>query len=107
MADVSVRPARGADGGALARAQVDGWLDSCAALLPPDVVDRLAGDLPAQADEWRLSATSPPSPRHRVLVACEGPEVVGGAAVGPAEDDDLDPTTDAELLALYVAPARR
>jgi GNAT superfamily N-acetyltransferase len=107
MAEVSVRPASGADGAALARVQVASWLEGCAASLPRDVVERLSADLPAHAEEWRVSAGSPPSSRHRVLVACEGAEVVGGAALAPADDDDMDPSTDAELVALYVAPVRR
>jgi GNAT superfamily N-acetyltransferase len=107
MADVSVRAARGADGEALARAQLASWLDGCAGDLPADVVARLAAGHDERADTWRTSALSPPSPRHRVLVACEGDVVVGGAAVGPADDADLDPGSDAELLALVVRPDRR
>jgi GNAT superfamily N-acetyltransferase len=41
-----------------------------------------------------------------VLVAVAGPAPVGFAAMGPAEDDDLDPGSAAELSALSVAPTR-
>jgi GNAT superfamily N-acetyltransferase len=107
MADVTVRAAREADGDALARAQLAAWLEGCSPDLPPDVLDRLTAGHEERADTWRASATAPPSPRHRVLVACEGEVVVGGAALGPADDPDLDPVADAELLALYVRPESR
>jgi len=54
------------------------------------------------ADRWRAAVESPPTPRHRVLVARSADAVAGFAAVAPTEDGDLDPAVDAELLALVV-----
>ena len=59
------------------------------------------------ADSWRDAASSPPTPRHRVLTALVGDTVVGFAALAPATDPDLDPSTDHEVLALCVDPAAR
>ena len=48
---------------------------------------------------WRDSLQAPPSPRHRLLVACAGDQVVGLAAFGPSDDRDADPeTADLETL---------
>jgi GNAT superfamily N-acetyltransferase len=107
MADVSVRPARGADAPALAAVQVACWLDAYTAVLPGPALTGLAGSTAALTGRWRQSAQAPPSPRHRVLVACAGERAVGGAALGPALDEDLDPDRDAELLVLLVAPGER
>jgi len=67
--------------------------------------------LPAVPDEaqlaqaWAQAVTSPPSPRHRVLVATAGDRVVGFAAVAPSPDADAGGSgTDAELLVLLVDP---
>jgi GNAT superfamily N-acetyltransferase len=57
-------------------------------------------------EQWRLAVTEPPSPRHRLLVAVAGADVVGFAALAPADDPDLDAATDAEIVALSIAPDR-
>jgi GNAT superfamily N-acetyltransferase len=107
MADVSVRPARGADAPGLAAVQVACWLDAYAAILPAAALSGLASSTDALTQRWKGSAEAPPSPRHRVLVACAGARTVGGAALAPALDQDLDPDLDAELLVLLVAPGER
>jgi ribosomal protein S18 acetylase RimI-like enzyme len=107
MADVSVRPARGADAPALAAVQVATWRTGYAGLLPGSALDALASQEDAFAEQWRTAALSPPSPRHRVLVGCDGPVVVAGAALGPAEDDDQDPMTSGELYTFVVDPEHR
>jgi len=92
--DATVRPARPADAEAMCAVQLRSWagLD----LDPTEVTIR-----------WREAVAAPPSPRHRVLVALEGVDVVGFAAFGPALDEDLDPATVAELYILVVDPDRR
>ena len=101
MADVSVRAAREHDAGRVAAVQLSTWRTAYADLLPAEALEAREEDLAAS---WGLAVVRPPSPRHRVLVALEGSEVVGFAAAAPAEDDDADPTTAAELTALLVEP---
>lgn len=94
----SVRPARPADAEAIAAAQLRSW----------DVHDpelarsaRLAGwESTDIARAWRDSMTA--DTEHLVLVAVEGPAVVGFAAIAPSDDPDL--AGAAELVALRVDP---
>jgi GNAT superfamily N-acetyltransferase len=101
MADVSARPARPGDAERVARVQLGTWRTAYGDLLPPEALD-----LPEEqvAAMWLRAVEVPPSPRHRVLVALEGDAVVGFAASTPAEDDELDPATTAELTAVLVEP---
>jgi GNAT superfamily N-acetyltransferase len=103
-ADGTVRLAVPYDAATIAAIQRDALQRNCAALLPAEVT--AAFDLEAAAVEWTAAVTEPPSGRHRVLVAVDLAGVVGFAASAPATDDDLDPDTDAELLALHVSPDR-
>lgn len=104
MPDASVRPATPADAAAIASVQAAVWSQVYAGLLPPETL-AAAGSADARAT-WEQAIGTPPSPRHRVLVALAGDEVVGFAAVSPATDPDLDPDADAELHAVCVAPDR-
>lgn len=105
MADVSVRPAGPADGPALAAVQVRAWLASYADSWPAAVLAEFAQSEPAFAEQWAESAGQPPTRQHRVLVACAGPTIVGGAAFGPASDEDA--TGAGELFILVVDPEFR
>jgi ribosomal protein S18 acetylase RimI-like enzyme len=107
VADLSVRPAREADAVALAAVQVASWQVGYAATLPPAILDWLAAQADDFARAWAEAAVRPPTYRHRVLVACEGSDVVAGASLGPAEDEDLDPGTEAEVFTFAVDPAHR
>jgi GNAT superfamily N-acetyltransferase len=105
MADLSVRLATVRDAPAIAAAQSAAWHETLGATLPPAVLDQLRG---AQAvAQWRAAVLTPPTPRHRLLVAVAGEDVVGFAALAPADDPDLDPADDAEIVALSVTPERR
>jgi GNAT superfamily N-acetyltransferase len=92
VADVSVRAARATDAELVARVQVETWRTAYASLLPPL-------DLPLDqvAAVWLNAIEVPPTPQHRVLVACEQGEVIGFAACEPIEEG-------AELSALLVEP---
>jgi GNAT superfamily N-acetyltransferase len=103
MADVSVRAARGEDAADIARVQATAWRQAYDGVLPEEVLAVLDGG--AAEEQWRAAAGVPPSPRHHVLVAVAGPATVGFAAAGPAEDDDLDSSSAAELSALSVLPS--
>lgn len=95
-ADVSVRPAVPGDDAAITRVQLRAWRLSHANALGAEVLDSL--DVAAVRDQWARAVEIPPSPAHRVLVACDGPQVVGFAATAPAGDDTV------EVLALEVDP---
>ena len=102
MADVSVRPARPADAERVARVQLSTWRTAYADLLPPEALD--VPEVQAAA-LWLGAVESPPSPRHRLLVAMERDELVGFAASGPVSaDDGLDDAVTAELMTLLVEP---
>lgn len=94
-ADASVRPATAADVPTIGAVQARAWRAAYARMLPAEVLEAL--DPEALAAAWRPAVTGPPSPRHRVLVACAGTTVVGFAAVQP----------DGELVALLVDPAQQ
>lgn len=94
-ADVSVRPATPEDEAAIARVQLRAWRASHAEVLGAEVLERL--DLHAVRAQWSQAISAPPSPAHRVLVACQGPAVVGFAACVPAGDG-------IEVVALEVDP---
>lgn len=104
MADASVRPARAEDAVAMARVQAAAWSRAYAGVLPAAVLDSLAGE--DSVASWAQAAGTPPSSRHVVLVAADGTEVVGFAAVGPSPDPDLRPGQDVEITALCVDPGR-
>ena len=103
-ADASVRVARASDAPAVGLVQAAVWRDAYAGLLPEEVLAQFEG--PAFARVWRDSLASAPSPRHRLLVACAGEQVVGFAAIGPTTDRDQVGTAG-EVLAMGVHPEAR
>lgn len=94
-ADVSVRPAITGDDAPITRVQLRAWRTSHAAVLGDELLERL--DAAAVRAGWATALDAPPSPAHRVLVACDGPFVVGFAACVPAEGG-------VEVTALEVDP---
>ncbi len=106
LADASVRTGRVSDAPAVGLVQATVWRETFAGALPPEVLDSFEG--PSFAGVWRRSLQDPPTPLHRLLVACAGDQVVGFVAIGPAEV--TDPTvaeTDGEILVLGVHPQAR
>ena len=90
-ADVSVRPAVRGDEHAIARIQVEAWQVSHVEVLGQGALDML--DTTAIEAQWASAVTSPPGAGYRVLVACDGPTVVGVVSVAPvptAEDRPFD-----------------
>ena len=94
QADVSVRPAVIGDEQAIADIQLLAWRETHAELLGKDVLAALDRD--SFAARWKTAILAPPGPGHRVLVACDGPRVVGFVAVRPLGD------SAGEVLALEV-----
>ncbi|WP_047870780.1 GNAT family N-acetyltransferase [Nocardiopsis sp. RV163] len=107
-----VRPARTADVDAVVDIQVASWRAVYGSLLPEDVSGALGGDEARGRfrEQWTAALESPPTSRHRLVVATDEVEgtrtVAGFAAFGPAGDPDLWPAKDAEVFALHVDPAR-
>jgi ribosomal protein S18 acetylase RimI-like enzyme len=99
--DVSVRPAVRADADAIGAVQARSWRGAYVDLLPAEVLEELTG--PGLAPPWHAAIAAPPSPRHRVLVACSGSTVVGFVALGPSTDGDAG-ERHGELAALVVDP---
>lgn len=91
LADASVRTARPSDAPAVGLVQARVYQAELAGVLAPELLEELTG--PRFAAGWRRSLERPPSTRHRLLVACAGPQVVGYVALGPADEE---PGLDAE-----------
>jgi GNAT superfamily N-acetyltransferase len=104
VADASVRTARAEDVPALASVQAAAWRATYGTVLPADVLDRL--DSPDAQQAWTRAVATPPSPRHRVLVAVAGADIVGLATFGPSDDTDLVAMVHAEISELAVRPDR-
>ena len=90
-ADVSVRPAVPGDEDAVTSVQVSAWRATHETALGDGVVDQL--DTDTMRERWSRAISAPPGPGFAVLVALDGPQVVGFAAVGPCQ-----------LVALEVEP---
>jgi ribosomal protein S18 acetylase RimI-like enzyme len=104
VADASARVARPSDAPAVGLVQAAVWRAAYAHVLPQEVVERFDGASFARV--WRDALSSPPSPRHVLLVGCAGEQVVGFVAVGPSVDADATETSG-EVLALGVHPDAR
>lgn len=87
-----VRPARPSDADEIARIQLVTWRTAYRRMVPAHVLEQL--DEAYLARGWSAAISSPPSARHRVLVAVEQGEtdhVVGFSAAGPADEQALAP----------------
>jgi GNAT superfamily N-acetyltransferase len=101
-----VRPARPDDAGDIARIQLTTWRVAYRRLLPRDVLDQIDEDW--LVNRWRAAVETPPSVRHRVLLAIEQAErddparpkayPVGFAAAGPADAEVLAPDEAPDAL---------
>jgi GNAT superfamily N-acetyltransferase len=81
-----VRPARPDDVGEIARIQLATWRQAYERLMPRHVLAQISEDFLSQ--RWSEAVTSPPDPRHRVLVAIEQSQqdyVVGFLASEPSD----------------------
>lgn len=98
MADRSVRPASIDDASTIAAIQHAIWAEDYRPLVRESIE---MPTIDALADAWRETIRTAPSMRHRVMVATEGPLVVGFASISPTDDetDMIDP--------LHVGSGRR
>lgn len=81
--DAAVRTARALDAAAVGAVQAQLWHAAYGMFLAPELLERFTAE--AFGHVWAESLTSPPSPLHRLLVATQGPDLVGFVAIGPAE----------------------
>jgi len=112
-ADLSVRPAVPEDAAAIGDVHARTLRASLAAGVGHDLGPEIAAaiDPAALGASWADAIGSPPSPRHRVLTAVAGAQVVGFAAFAPAEvpvdvhhgPDDHGPAAAEEGAAVVVA----
>jgi len=111
-----VREARPSDAPALARVQVASWQATLGGLVPAEVLAELSSATAVSQfeEQWHTSVASPPTSRHRVLVAYLSPgpgaapdsgSVVGFASMGPATDEDRWPGTDGEMYEFHLLPS--
>lgn len=86
-ADLSVRPAVPDDAPRIGEVHARTLRASLAAGVGHDLGPELAAaiDPTALGASWAAAIDAPPSPRHRVLTALDGAQVVGFAAFAPAE----------------------
>lgn len=99
-----VRLARTSDVDGIADVNVRSWQQRFAGTLPADALAGMRADDLALV--WAGGILNPPTPGHRLLVAIDGSDVVGYAAVGPSQDGDAV-AGDGELIALEVDPGRQ
>lgn len=99
MATGFVRPAGPEDAGEIARIQLTTWRHAYRRILPQHIVDDI--DSAWVARRWLASIETPPSPRHRVLVAVEQAEqayLVGFAAIGEVDETALAPDEESSRV---------
>jgi len=105
-----VREARASDAAELARIQVASWRATLGGLVPAEVLAELSGEasIGQFTERWRDSIASPPTSRHKVLVAYlpGAGDLAGFASIGPATDEDRWPGTDGELYEFHLLPSR-
>ncbi|WP_426595288.1 GNAT family N-acetyltransferase [Cellulomonas sp. McL0617] len=105
-ADVSVRPAVRGDEHAIARIQLDAWRVSHADVLAGalDLLDEAAIEA-----QWASAVATPPGAGFRVLVACDGPTVVGVVSLAPVPAPEGRPfdAPGGAILTLEVEPSQQ
>ena len=100
-----MRPAGPDDAAEIGRIQVETWRTAYGEILPAPVLAAL--DVTSAAEAWAAAVASPPTPRHRVLVAMEKEWRVGFVAIGPADESDAtdaSPGATAAVAPILVEP---
>jgi ribosomal protein S18 acetylase RimI-like enzyme len=98
----TIRDARPSDARRFEHIRVAGWRTAYAGIFAADFLAALTvqDERVAQREQWLAELPE----GHVMLVAEVAGEVAGGAILMPSRDDDLPDA--AELLALYIDPAR-
>ncbi len=106
MSENVIRPATPADAPAIGEIHSAAMAEQLVASLgsvPDSVTAGLRPDVFAAS--WEQSIAAPPTPRHRVIVAADGDQVVGFLALSPGTAP-LEPS-DGEVLALEIGAKHR
>lgn len=96
---MSIRRAELGDAEGIAEVQVAAWRSAYRALLPDDVLDRLS--LEETEERWRERIARP---WGHTFVAEQASCIVGFAACGRTEDEDVDREKAGEIYVIYVHP---
>lgn len=86
--DAAVRTARATDADAVGALQAQLWRSAYGKFLSAELLDRFTPK--AFGAVWAQSLATPPGPLHRLLVATQGPDLVGFVAIGPADTGPAD-----------------
>jgi GNAT superfamily N-acetyltransferase len=89
---------------------VASWQATLGGLVPAEVLAELSTEaaIGQFEQQWHTSVASPPTTRHRVLVAYLPPgsgELVGFSSIGPATDEDRWPGADGEMYEFHLLPS--
>jgi GNAT superfamily N-acetyltransferase len=95
----TIRKAEPGDVRPIAKVHVESWLAAYSTILGPEKMSQLSVDEREHAWAERLNVDSA-DPLRAFVIELEG-TVVGFSLTLPGRDDDLDPTTTAELVGLY------
>lgn len=96
---MSIRRAVPSDAEGIAIVQVAAWQSAYRGLLPDDVLDRLSLDESKRRWQERIA-----QPWGHVFVAGQADRIVGFAACGYTDDEDVDRESAGEIYVMYVHP---
>lgn len=99
----TIRRAEPDDARGIAEVHVESWRAAYSSILGPEKMSQLSVDEREHAWRERLEVDSA-DPLQSFVIELEG-TVVGFSLTLPGRDDDLDPTTTAELVGLYFVPS--
>ncbi len=97
-----VRDATAADASDVASIQLACWRHDYS--WPEEMFDAVVATDPEM--QWARAVIAPPGPGYRLVVATEGSQVVGYAAMAPAQASDAEPG-ELEIVAWEVHPEHR
>jgi GNAT superfamily N-acetyltransferase len=101
--EITIRRAHLGDARRIAEVDVESWQAAYSAILSPEIMSQRSVD--DREGTWRQLLSLPEDDTTRVFVLDVDADIVGFSLTLRGRDDDLDPTSTAELAGLYfVAP---
>ncbi|HEY5947521.1 MAG TPA: GNAT family N-acetyltransferase, partial [Kofleriaceae bacterium] len=98
----NIRFATPEDSQAIAETHVLGWRAAYRGVVPDNVLDGLSID--TRAAQWRGRLEDRAATERRVWVIEDAARVQGFATTAPTRDEDDNPATTSELMAIYLRP---
>lgn len=98
-----IRRAEPEDACRIAAIHVESWRAAYSTILRPEVIARMS--LSRREEMWDRLLTLPDSDPTRAFVTEVDGDLVGFSLTTPGRDDDLDPSSTAELACLYFVPS--